>query len=92
MPPQPHLVLFYEYVHDILERRAPHRDAHLARIQEWKGDGRIVLAGALGDPPHGAVIVFSGDDPGEVEKFVDGDPYVAAGLVSAHRVEPYAVV
>jgi uncharacterized protein len=92
MPPDPHLVLFYEYVDDIVERRGPHRDAHLARIQEWKGEGRIVLAGALGSPPHGAAIVFKGDDPGVVEGFVSGDPYVEAGLVTAHRVEPYAVV
>jgi uncharacterized protein YciI len=83
-------VLVYEYVPDMAERRGPHREAHLARIGEWFGDGRIMIAGATGDPPSGALIVFAeGADP---EEFAAGDPYVQAGLVTARRVEPYAVV
>jgi len=27
-----HYILFYEYVKDIVDRRAPYRDEHLARI------------------------------------------------------------
>lgn len=87
----PHLILFYDYVPDIVERRAPHREAHLARIGEAVGAGRIVLAGALGDPPTGAAIVFAGARPGDVEAFADGDPYVLNGLVTARRVVPWTV-
>jgi uncharacterized protein len=87
-----HFLLFYDYVDDILERRAPHRDAHLALIREWKEDGRIVLAGALGDPVHGAAIAFRVDDPADVDHFMDADPYREAGLVTGYRVEPWLVV
>jgi uncharacterized protein len=87
-----HQLLFYDYVPDIVERRAPHREAHLAHARRWKDDGRIVMAGALGDPPHGAAFVFRVDGPAVVEAFVEADPYVAAGLVSAWRVEPWNVV
>jgi uncharacterized protein len=87
-----HLVLFYDYVPDVVERRAPHREAHVTLIGEWIGDGRILMAGALGDPPTGAAIVFRGDDPGAPERFAGLDPYVAAGIVTAHRVEPWNVV
>jgi uncharacterized protein len=50
MPEQLH-ILFYEYVPDVVERRAPHREGHLALIRRWYDEGRIVLAGGLGDPP-----------------------------------------
>jgi uncharacterized protein YciI len=85
-------ILFYEYVDDILERRAAHRDAHLAWVNEWRDDGKLVLAGALGNPPHGAAIVFDVDDPSEVEQFSDDDPYVIAELVTQRRIEPIALV
>ena len=88
----PHLILRYDYVPDIVERRAPHREAHLARIAEWTSSGRMLMAGATGDPPTGALFVLPGDDPGAAERFADGDPYVEAGLVTARRVQPWTVV
>ncbi len=86
-----HHVLFYDYVPDILERRGPHRDGHLAWLREWAADGRMVAAGALGDPPTGAAIVFHVDDPAVIEDYVAGDPYVIAGLVDSYRVVPWAL-
>ncbi len=50
------------------------------------------MAGALGDPPHGALFVFSVDDPAQIEEFVAADPYVAGGIVTGHRVVPWTVV
>jgi hypothetical protein len=90
--PERHHVLFYDYVDDILERRRPHREAHLAHIRSHAERGTVVMAGALGDPPHSALIVFRTDDPAAVEAFADADPYVRADLVTARRVEPWAVV
>jgi uncharacterized protein YciI len=83
-------VLFYEYVPDIVERRAPHRDAHLGEIRAAQEDGRILLAGPLGDPPHGAAIVFG--DPSAAEAFAQSDPYVTNGLVTNWRVERWTLV
>lgn len=88
----PHHLLFYDYVPDILERREPHRDAHLDHARRWKEDGRLVMAGALGDPPHGAAFVFAVDDPSVVEEYARDDPYVSAGLVSGRRIEAWKVV
>lgn len=85
-------LLVYEYVPDVLERRAPHREAHLAHVSEWRDRGELVVAGAVGDPPHGALIAFDVSDPGRVEEFAANDPYVEAGLVTAQRIEPWAVV
>ena len=81
-------VLVYEYVADVVERRAPHRAAHLELLGRWRAEGRAVMGGALGDPPHGALIVFREG----AEAFAREDPYVAAGLVTAWRVEAWTVV
>ena len=84
--------LFYEYVEDVVEKRAPHREAHLDLVGRWHGEDRIVMGGALGDPPHSGLIVFRVGDAAEVEAFVADDPYVRNGIVTSHRVEPWTVV
>jgi uncharacterized protein YciI len=87
-----HHILFYEYVENMAERRGPHREAHLARIFAERDAGRLVMAGALGDPPHGGALVFRDVSPDDIEAFVAADPYVEAGLVTAHRIERWNVV
>jgi uncharacterized protein YciI len=87
-----HHVLFYDYVENIVELRAPHRPQHLELVEQWRADGRFVMGGAIGDPPHGGLLVFRVDDPAQVEEFARQDPYVVNGLVSARRIEPWAVV
>jgi uncharacterized protein YciI len=87
-----HHALFYDYVENAVERREPYREDHLDWARSWKDDGRIVMAGALGDPPHGALFVFRVDDPAEVDEFVGGDPYVSGGIVTGHRVVAWNVV
>src|SRR3954471_11451990 len=81
----PHQLLFYDYVENIVERRGPHREEHLAYARRFKEDGQIVMAGAAGAPPHGAVFVFRGDDARVAEAYAREDPYVREGLVTAWR-------
>jgi uncharacterized protein len=83
-------VLVYDYVEDVLERRAPHREAHLALIGQWHADGRIVIAGATGDPVSGALIVFR--DDADIDAYLAADPYLPGGVVASHRVVPWTVV
>ncbi len=81
--------LHYDYVDQMLERRVPYREAHLAHARRWMLRGKLAFVGALGDPPHGAFFAFEVDDPAEVERFAAADPYLEAGLVRAWRAEPY---
>jgi uncharacterized protein len=87
-----HHLLLYDYVDAVLERRGPYRENHLARVAAERERGRIVMAGALGDPPSGAAFVFKGVEPEAIEEFVHGDPYVEVGLVTSWRVEPWKLV
>ncbi len=85
-------VLFYDYVPDAAQRRAPYREDHLALVRRFHEDGRLFMAGAVGDPPTGGLLVFAGEDPAPAEEFVAADPYVEGGIVTAHRIEPWTVV
>jgi uncharacterized protein len=90
--PGAYLVLTYDYVPDILDRRDPVRPAHLEHAQAAKDRGDLLNVGAVGSPPTGALFVFADVAPEAVEAFADADPYVAAGLVTARRVAPWTVV
>ncbi len=85
-------LLLYDYVDDIIERRAPFREAHLALIREAHERGVMLMAGALADPVDGAVFVFATDDGAVVEDFVTRDPYVQEGLVTSWRIRSWNVV
>lgn len=87
--PGEQLIVIYEYVPDILERRGEHRDAHLAWLAQWQADGRLLGAGAFGDPPSGALFLLAAD--ADAQAMIDGDPYVAAGLVVSWRIEPWTL-
>jgi uncharacterized protein len=87
-----YFALFYDYVPDVLEKRQPHRPAHLALAKEYETSGQLVLAGAFEPPTDGALFVFRADSAAEVEAFVAKDPYVKNGVVAGHRVKPWNVV
>lgn len=88
-------------VEDSLEKRKGHRDAHLARLDELKAQGRLVIAG-----PHPAV---DSEQPGpdgftgslvvaefasweEARRWADQDPYVEGGVYARVDVKPFKKV
>ncbi len=85
-------ILFYDYVEDILERRAPFRDAHLGAIGKLREEGALVMAGVFADPVDGAAIVFNTPERSTIEAFVAQDPYVVNGLVTSWRIRDWNVV
>jgi uncharacterized protein YciI len=87
-----HYVLHYEVVENYVARRAPFRAEHLALVQAAKARGEIVMGGATGDPPSGAMIVFSGESPAVAEAFATNDPYVREGLITKWTVTPWHTV
>ena len=53
-----YVALTYDVVPDFITRRRACRDAQLALVREVQGHGVLMLAGALGGPPDGALLVF----------------------------------
>lgn len=87
-----YFLLLYDYVENVVERRAPYREAHLALAREYVARGELVLGGAFADPVDGAALVFKAGDRAKVEEFVRRDPYVVNGLVTQWRIREWTVV
>jgi len=89
------------YSHDLdgsLERRQAARAAHLARLQELLGQGRLLLAGPrpaidAEDPGPagflGSLVVARFDSLQDAQAWAEADPYVAAGVYQRVEVTPF---
>ena len=87
-----HFVLFYDFVLDILERRAPFRAGHLQHAWQAQERGELILGGAYADPVDGGMLLFKGESARVAEQFAEHDPYVKAGLVTRWRVRQWTTV
>ena len=85
-------LLTLEYVDDMLEKRGPHREEHLAGAQRGFDAGEIVMAGALTDPVDAGVFVFKNVSEERVKAFAEADAYVRAGLVPKYTIRNWMVV
>ena len=88
----PYYALFYEVVDDFISRRGGYRDEHLRLAHDAHARGDLVLAGALADPPDGALLIFQAQSPAAAEAFALQDPYVKSGLVAKWKVRNWSVV
>ena len=78
------IVSFYEMAPDALSKLKEHYPAHRARLDEFHSRGVLLAAGPLGNPPEGAMGIFTTREA--AEEFIEGDPFVANGLVSTWRL------
>eukprot|EP00877_Chromochloris_zofingiensis_P006344 jgi/Chrzof1/1963/Cz10g28040.t1 len=92
MPPARYHILTYQYVPDIVEKRGPYREAHIAAAKSKLDAGILVMAGAAGDPVDSGMFIFKDVTKEQVEEYVQSDDYVKNGLVSSWSIKPYHVV
>ncbi|AUF95514.1 hypothetical protein CXQ80_06545 [Pseudomonas sp. 02C 26] len=84
-----------------LDKRLAARPAHIERLQQLQGEGRVVLAGPhpaidSNDPGAagftGSLIVAEFDSLAAAQAWADADPYVAAGVYEKVVVKPFKQV
>ncbi|MDD0843101.1 YciI family protein [Pseudomonas sp. Gutcm_11s] len=84
-----------------LEKRLATRPAHLARLEQLKSEGRLVLAGPhpaidSNDPGaagfSGSLIVAEFESLAAAQSWADADPYRAAGVYANVLVKPFKQV
>lgn len=84
-----------------LPLRKTARPAHLARLEQLKTEGRLVLAGpypaiASNDPGEagftGSLIVAEFDTLADAQSWADLDPYIEAGVYASVSVKPFKQV
>ena len=85
-------------VENSLSKRKAARLNHIARLNELKDQGRLILAGPhpsidVSDPGEagfsGSLIVAKFADLKEAHDWADADPYFAAGVYSSIVVKPF---
>lgn len=94
-------VIFSQDIDDSLPLRKQARPAHLARLQELNGQGRLLVAGPMpaidSDDPgeagfSGSTVIAEFASLTEAQAWADADPYVAAGVYSKVIVKPFKKV
>lgn len=84
-----------------LEKRMAARAEHLARLQELKQEGRLLVAGPLpaidSDDPGpagytGSLIIAEFASLEQAQRWAQGDPYVRTGVFTDVTVEPFRQV
>ena len=78
------IVSFYEMAPGALPKVMEHFPAHRARLDEFHARGLLIAAGPLGNPPEGAMAIFTTREG--AEEFIAGDPFVTNGLVSSWKL------
>jgi uncharacterized protein len=78
------IVAFYEVAPEALPKVMEYFPAHKARLDEFHSRGTLLGAGPLGQPPDGAMAIFTTKEA--VEEFIQGDPFVVNGIVKKWRV------
>ena len=90
-----------EDVDNSLEKRLSVRPAHVARLNQLKDEGRLVLAGPnpaldTDDPGSagftGSLIVAEFDSLEAAQAWADADPYIEAGVYARITVKPFKKV
>lgn len=90
-----------EDVSDSLEKRQQARPAHLARLEDLKAAGRLLVAGPnpavpANDPGEagftGSIIIAEFDSTEAAKAWADDDPYLAAGVYARATVKPFKKV
>ena len=82
------LTLRYEYVADILERRAPYRQEHLELANTAVAKKKLLMAGAFTEAPLGGLFLWTPcATRADIEAFVAADPYVTNQLVTKHTIQ-----
>ena len=88
-------------VQNSLENRLNARPAHLARLEQLKNEGRLILAGPhpavdSNDPGpagfSGSLIVAEFDSLLVAQQWAEADPYRAAGVYASVLVKPFKLV
>ena len=90
-----------EDVDNSLPLRKTSRPAHLARLEQLKDEGRLIMAGPMpaidsNDPGEagftGSLVVAGFDSLSAAQAWADADPYVEAGVYRKVLVKPFKKV
>ena len=81
-------VMWGSYCENVLEKRAPYRDAHLAGLAKQKEDGILITIGPTQDLTK-IFGIYEADDEATVRKLVESDPYWQNGIWTEYDLKEW---
>ena len=74
---------------DYLERRAPHRQAHLDRLLQLRAQG-IVIGGGPAPDGSSAEVFYRVNEPSQITPLIEEDPYYTNGAWTGYRLRTFS--
>ncbi|MCM1983400.1 YciI family protein [Lyngbya confervoides] len=84
----PKYVMWGHYCDNVLEKRAPYREAHLAGLSAQKQAGTLLTLG----PTQDTTMVFGlyeAESEAQVRAWVEGDPYWQHGIWTDYQIREW---
>lgn len=84
----PKYVLWGTYCEDVLEKRAPYRQAHLDGLAVQKANGSLITIGPTKDLTK-VFGVYEAEDEASVRQIIEADPYWQNGIWTEYEVREW---
>jgi uncharacterized protein len=81
-------VLIGTYCDNVVERRAPFREAHLAGLKQQQAAGVLITLGPTEDLSQ-VFGIYEAPDEATVRGLIEGDPYWKNGIWTAYEVKAW---
>lgn len=84
----PKYVMWGSYCDNVLEQRAPYRQAHLDGLAQQKASGVLLTIGPTKDLTK-VFGLYEADDEATVRQLVEADPYWQGGIWTEYEVREW---
>ncbi len=84
-------VFWGSYCVDVLEKRAPYRQAHLDGLKAQKESGQLITIGPTQDLTK-VFAIYEAQDLDTVKRLVEGDPYWQHGIWVEYEIKEWVQV
>lgn len=81
----PKYVLWGRYCENVVEKRAPYREAHLQGLQVQQAQGTLVTLGPTTDTTR-VFGIYQAESEATVRQLVEGDPYWQNGIWTEYEI------
>ncbi|PSB01441.1 YciI family protein [Merismopedia glauca] len=81
-------VLWGSYCENVIEKRAPYRQAHLDGLNQQKADGILITLGPTQDLTK-VFGIYEAPDAATVRQLIESDPYWKNGIWTEYEVKEW---
>ena len=81
-------IMWGSYCENVLEKRAPYRQAHLNGLTKQKAEGVLITLGPTKDTTQ-VFGIYEAEDEATVRQLVENDPYWKNGIWTEYAVKEW---